>query len=74
MTPKSKRTTAPPQKNPGILLTVNQVAERLNVTVRMVYRLTQDGRLPSHKIGTHLRVHSDDLDDFIAGCRQPYAC
>ena len=41
------------------LLTVGQVAERLQVSPRTVWRLIHDGRLPAVRIGRAVRLHPD---------------
>lgn len=51
----------------GELLTVDQVAERLNVSGSYVRRrLVFERRIPYVKIGRHLRIDSCDLEEFIA--------
>ena len=47
------------------LLSVREVAERLAVSRKTVYRLLERGDLPSVKIGWTVRVHPDDLAEFI---------
>jgi excisionase family DNA binding protein len=44
---------------------VADVAQVLNLSRAMVYRLIQHGRLPCLYIGTAVRIHPDDLDKFI---------
>ena len=51
------------------LLTVAEAADELNVGVRMVRRLVGDGRLPCHKIGSHVRISQSDLDEYIRSSR-----
>jgi excisionase family DNA binding protein len=41
------------------LLIVTQVAERLQVSPRTVWRLIEDGRLKVVRIGRSVRVHPD---------------
>jgi excisionase family DNA binding protein len=54
---------------PG-LLTVNQVAEVLAVSIRQVWRLNATGRLPAPvRLGRSVRWRSAELEDWIsAGC------
>jgi len=54
---------------PGQLLTVTEAAERLDTPVRFVRRLIAERRIPFHKIGRHVRIHTHDIDDFIAAGR-----
>lgn len=49
-------------------LTVKQVAERLQVSQGVAYRLVRTGALPSIRVGaTSRRVTTKQLDDFING-------
>jgi len=51
------------------LLTVDEVAERLNVRVRFVRRLISERRIVFVKVGSYVRISSSDLDDFVRNCR-----
>ncbi len=57
------------------LLTPEQVAERLQVTVQTIYTWIRSGYLPSVKMGRLLRIRPGDLEDFInrGGPRNPDA-
>lgn len=47
------------------LLTPEQVAERLQVTVQTIYTWMRSGYLPSVKMGRLWRIRPDDLENFI---------
>ena len=47
----------------GQKLTIPQVAERLAVSTRTVWRMVKDGRLPSVRIGRAVRVPEAALQD-----------
>ena len=49
----------------GTMLTVNEVAERLNVTRNTVVNWIASGVLPAHKIVGVVRVDSDALADLL---------
>ncbi len=54
------------------MLTVKQVAEKLNITPQSVYQLIQTGKLPVHRFGNGrgtIRISQEDLDRFIESCR-----
>ncbi len=53
-----------PKKDP--LLEVSQVAARLNVSARTVYRLIDSGDLPAFRVGAgrSLRVRESEFDAF----------
>ncbi len=48
------------------LLTVQQVAELLQVKTSWVYIASAQGQLPSLKIGRHLRFRPSDLSAYLA--------
>lgn len=56
-----------------MLLTVQQAAEQLGTSVRFIRRLRTQKRLAFIKLGSHLRIDSNDLDAFLAACRQEAA-
>jgi excisionase family DNA binding protein len=59
--PMTNETTTRP------LLTVAQVAERLNISRSAAYDLVRPhGGLPAVRIGRSVRVHPDALDEFVA--------
>jgi excisionase family DNA binding protein len=46
----------------GVLLTLQEAAEQLSVSVRTVRRLIAYGYLPGYRVGPRaLRVHADDV-------------
>jgi excisionase family DNA binding protein len=55
----------------GVLLSVSDVADRLNLSVRTVRRLIRSGELKSFTIHSRVRVTESDLADFLEGCRSP---
>jgi excisionase family DNA binding protein len=48
------------------LLTMDQAAARMGVTVRMVRRLTSERRLAFVKVGKHVRIPTSAVEGFIA--------
>jgi len=49
----------------GELLTVNQVAQRVNMTATTVRRAIWEGRLKAHKIGRNHRISEEQLREWI---------
>jgi excisionase family DNA binding protein len=47
------------------LLTVSDVAKRLNVSERTVHTMAQEGDIPVHRIRTCIRFDPSDVDDFV---------
>jgi excisionase family DNA binding protein len=52
-----------------VLLTMEQVALRLNTTPRFVRRLVAERRIPYLKVGRHVRIDAADVDDFVESAR-----
>lgn len=50
------------------LLTVEEVAERLNTTVRFPRRLIEERRIEFVRIGRHVRIAESVLNAYIAAC------
>lgn len=48
-----------------MLLTIQETAERLNVSVSLVYRLVAKGELPCYEIASCKRVSESDIQQFL---------
>ena len=48
------------------LLRSEEVAELLNISKAMAYRIMADGRLPVLRLGRAVRVRPEDLEAFVA--------
>ncbi len=46
-----------------------EASERLGVTLRTLYRLVDEGRLPAYKIGRVIRIKEDDVEAFLENAR-----
>ena len=51
------------------LLTMEEVAERLNTTPRHVRRLVFERRIAYRKLGRYGRFHPDDVAEYVATTR-----
>ena len=51
------------------MLTVEQVAGRLRLSVSKVYELLEAGEIPHYKFGRSKRVSEQDLDAYLSRCR-----
>jgi excisionase family DNA binding protein len=51
------------------LLTIAEVAERLNTTPRHVRRLVFERRIAYRKLGNYVRFHPDDVTEYVAAHR-----
>ena len=71
---KTKGATAQPRRTlaerNGPLLTLQEVADALAVNERMVRRLVYRYELPVTHVGKLIRVHQEDLDNYIAQQRE----
>jgi excisionase family DNA binding protein len=57
---------------PQLLLTRTEVAQQLATSTRHVRRLIEDGRLPSVRLGGLVRVHRDQLEEFVSSLTSPH--
>jgi excisionase family DNA binding protein len=53
------------------LLTIDQLAQRLGVTVRHVRRLVAEKRVPYYKVGRLVRFDPAEITDWLATRRVP---
>ena len=51
------------------LMTLTEVAERLNTTPRHVRRLVFQRRIAYRKLGRYVRFHPDDVDEYLEAAR-----
>ena len=51
------------------LMTAETVAEKLSISLSMVYKLRRSGALPSVRVGALYRFHPDDVRAFMRGER-----
>jgi len=48
------------------IMTPLEAAEYLNLSVRTIYRLVKNGKLPGHKVGRSWRFKKDVLDKWLS--------
>jgi len=48
------------------IMTPREAAEYLSLNVRTIYRLTNKGKLPGHKVGRRWRFKKDVLDKWLS--------
>ncbi len=63
ITPDSQAVTA---YTPDTLLTVNQMARWLNISLATAYRLTESAQIPSFRIRRAIRIRKGDVDSYLA--------
>jgi len=64
-----KAPTGSPEVRQRPLLTPEEAAERLNVTLRFIRRLCHERRVPYTKVGKLVRFDPDELEAWIADHR-----
>jgi len=68
--PIDRQSSLPPDdESTAGLLTIEQAAERINMSVRYVRRLVAERRIAFHKLGRSVRIAPADLDELVAGGR-----
>ena len=53
------------------IMTPREAAEYLSLNVRTIYRLTNKGKLPGHKVGRRWRFKKDVLDNWLSARETP---
>ena len=51
------------------MLRVRDVAKRLDVSERTVFRWLKEGNLMGHRLGRNLRISEADLEDFLVASK-----
>jgi excisionase family DNA binding protein len=54
-------------------MTIDQLAEYLNVSKSTLYKLAQQGKVPGQKVGKHWRFHKQAIDTWIREGPSPRA-
>jgi excisionase family DNA binding protein len=55
------------------LLSIDQLAQQLGITVRHVRRLVAERRVPYYKVGRLVRFDHDEIDEWLRDRRRPVA-
>ena len=48
---------------------MNSKCERLGITLRTLYRLIDEGKLPAYKMGRVIRLKANEVDAFVESTR-----
>jgi excisionase family DNA binding protein len=56
-------------KNPGDVLTIEELAVYLKIPKSTLYKLVREGRIPSQKIGRHWRFRKGAIDHWLEELR-----
>jgi len=52
-------------KKPGEVLTIEELSAYLKIPKSTLYKLVREGKIPSQKIGRHLRFHRESIDEWL---------
>ena len=52
---------------PKDVMTIDELAEYLQVSKSSLYKLAQDGQVPGQKVGKHWRFHREAIDQWLTG-------
>ena len=50
---------------PSDVMTIEQLADYLQIAKSTLYKLAQEGRIPAQKVGKHWRFHKDAIDVWL---------
>lgn len=56
---------AMPESFPDVM-TIQETSQYLRIPISSLYKLAQEGKIPSQKVGRHWRFHRLTLDKWIA--------
>jgi len=48
-------------------LTLEQIAEYLQMSASSIYKMAQGGKIPSYKVGRQWRFRKDEIDAWVKG-------
>ena len=47
------------------IMSIEQLAKYLDISLSTLYKLAQDGKLPGQKVGRRWRFHKDAIDEWL---------
>lgn len=50
---------------PDMVMTIEDLSKYLKISRSTLYKLAQEGKLPSQKVGRHWRFHRDAVDTWL---------
>lgn len=53
-------------KNKDAVMTIQELSCYLKVSKSTLYKLAQEGQLPSQKVGRHWRFHKQAIDEWLS--------
>lgn len=61
------------KSQPDAVLTIDELAKYLKISRSTLYKLAQEGKLPSQKVGRHWRFHRAAVDRWLMEHRSPHS-
>ena len=58
-------------KQPDSVMTIGDLAGYLRISKSTLYKLAQEGKLPSQKVGRHWRFHREAVDEWLGKPKGP---
>ncbi len=53
------------EKEPGDVLTIEELSDYLRISRSTLYKLAQEGRVPCQKVGRHWRFRKEAIDRWL---------
>ena len=53
------------EKQPDNVLTIKELSIYLKIPKSTLYKLVREGKVPSQKVGRHLRFHREAIDEWL---------
>ncbi len=53
------------EKEPGDVLTIDELSDYLRISRSTLYKLAQEGRIPRQKVGRHWRFRKETIDRWL---------
>jgi excisionase family DNA binding protein len=53
------------KNTPDAVLTIDDLSVYLKIPKSTLYKLVREGKVPSQKVGRHLRFHREAIDDWL---------
>ena len=53
------------------VLTIEELSVYLKIPKSTLYKLVREGKIPSQKVGRHLRFHRESIDEWLKRQNEP---
>jgi len=53
------------ENQPDAVLTIDELSVYLKIPKSTLYKLIREGKVPSQKVGRHLRFHREVIDEWL---------